>query len=166
MAGFEAGEYILPAARLRPLQKIEAQDLGARLARIDPWKNLGFSASVLAGAVLPDPPTRRRFGIEIGDRVAGVVGIMPVWLRGPYLELLGILPEFQGTGTGSAILHWMESEAIATRDRNLWTCVSAPNRDALRFYEANGFRPQTRLEGLVVTGEDEILMRKSLPEPS
>ena len=82
------------------------------------------------------------------------------WLKGPYLELLALLPPFQNQGIGSGILAWLEREALVQAARNLWVCASSFNARALRFYERHGFAPAAVLPGLVADGFDEILLRK------
>ena len=91
---------------------------------------------------------------------AGAVSIRFPWLKGPYLELLALLPPFQRQGIGAGILTWFENEASALGARNVWVCASSFNDGALRFYESHGFRPAAMLRGLVADGYDEILLRK------
>jgi diamine N-acetyltransferase len=88
------------------------------------------------------------------------VSIRSPWLKGPYLELLAILPEFQGNRLGAGILAWFEREALRLEARNLWVRAASFNARALRFYEGHGFRPAATLSGLVAEGYDEILLRK------
>jgi ribosomal protein S18 acetylase RimI-like enzyme len=103
---------------------------------------------------------RQRYPIDIGGAEAGVISVRYPWLKGPYLELLAIFPEFQGRGLGTRVLAWMEQEAIRHEARNLWVCASSFNDSALRLYERNGFRQVARLRGLVEDSCDEILLRK------
>ena len=82
------------------------------------------------------------------------------WLKGPYPELLAMLPPFQGRGVGSEILAWFEQVALTHAARNLWVCASSFNARAIEFYKRQGFRVAATLPGLVVEGCDEILLRK------
>lgn len=159
---FLAESYDLDVCRLRPLKVDEAASLGNALAAIDPWKSLNYSPQTLAAAVMPIDACDARFGIVVGENAAGVVNIKPGWLRGPYLALLGILPDFQKRGIGKTILCWMEAEARKSGARNMWTAVSSFNDAALEFYSAYGFVQVSRLENLVSEGFDEFLLRKIL----
>jgi diamine N-acetyltransferase len=76
------------------------------------------------------------------------------------LELLAILPPFQGQGIGARILAWFEQEALRHEARNLSVCASFFNARGLHFYARHGFQPAATLPGLVADGYDEILLRK------
>ena len=70
----------------------------------------------------------------------------------PYLELLAVLPPFQGRGVGSEILACFEQVALTHAARNLWVCASSFNARAIGFYERHGFRGAATLPGLVAKG--------------
>ena len=91
---------------------------------------------------------------------AGAVSIRSPFLKGPYLELLAILPAFQNQGIGGDIVAWFEQEGVRAGARNLWVCASSFNTQALRFYQRHGFHRAATLPGLVFDGYDEILLRK------
>jgi ribosomal protein S18 acetylase RimI-like enzyme len=80
------------------------------------------------------------------------------WLRGPYIEVLAVLPQAQGGGAGRALVAW----AAAQGGGNLWACVSAFNHGARAFYARSGFVEVTALADLVADGHDEILLRRRL----
>ena len=57
------------------------------------------------------------------------------------LETLSVLPEARGGGVGARLLALVREEvALRGYDRLTLTAVAA-NRDALRFYEREGFAP-------------------------
>jgi len=147
---------------VRALSAAEASGIGEQLSGIEPWLTLGYSASALAGYLLRDDPALHRFLVRVEDAPAGVIAIRHPWLRGPYIELLGLAPDFQGIGIGVELLRWAEAEAAAVAG-NLWVVVSECNERALMFYEKAGFEPVGRLDGLVREGMDEWLLRKRLP---
>lgn len=140
-----------------------AAALAAGLASIDPWKRLGYGQDALRSYLLRDDPALRRFAICAGGETAGALCVRSPWLRGPYLELLGLLPGFQGRGLGGAALAWFEAQARRTGP-NAWVAVSAANGGARRFYARRGFWEIAPLPGLVAAGEDEILLRKRLDD--
>ncbi len=158
---YGATAYDLGAAHLRAITAEDAAQLGAGLAAIDPWRRADYPAAALTAYLTREDPAARRFAIQAGGALAGVVSVREPWLRGPYLELLGLLPPAQGRGLGGAVMRWFEAEAPAGAT-NLWVLCSDFNTGALAFYARHGFRQVTPLEGLV--GEDltEILLRKKL----
>jgi N-acetylglutamate synthase-like GNAT family acetyltransferase len=98
--------------------------------------------------------------VEIGGATVGAASVRHPWLKGPYLELLAVLPPFQGRGAGSEILAWCEQVELTHAVRNLWVCASSFNARAIDFHERHGFRVAATLPGLVAKGYDEILLRK------
>jgi ribosomal protein S18 acetylase RimI-like enzyme len=139
----------------------DAAVLGAMLGGIDPWLALGISPKALAGYLLRDDPALRRYVVRVGDfdEIIGVICIRYPWLRGPYIELLGLSDGYQGKGLGWQILRWVESEA-RREARNLWVVTSSFNHKAQDFYRRHGFYEIGPLKGLVSRNADEILFRK------
>lgn len=139
-----------------------ALELGQGFAAIDPWARYAFSAETLAAYLSAAEAGAARYAIFIDASVAGAVSIRSAWLRGPYLQFLGVLPAFQAQGAGQLVLAWFEGTARARGDRNLWVAASDFNVSALGFYEHHGFQRAARLDSLIEDGETEILMRKKL----
>lgn len=158
---FAAEVYPLPPLTLRTLPPSEAEYIGARLAAMDPWKRLGYSASALGRFLTNPDPALNRFAVHDANETIGVVCIRFPWLRGPYLELLAIFPEAQGRGMGRAILTWLEEQARLTSS-NIWAMTSEFNHRARAFYRAGGFVEIAPLPGLVASETSEILLRKIL----
>jgi diamine N-acetyltransferase len=148
---------------LRPMSPEAARQLGTRLATIDPWARVGYDADSFVRFLAATEQGAARYRVMAGEGLVGAMVIRLQWLHGPYLHLLGLLPEAQGQGIGELTLRWMEEEARG-RFRNLWLCVSAFNSRARHFYEAQGFTASATLDGLVFDGKSEILMRKRLSE--
>ncbi len=144
-----------------PLSEAEAQAVAAMLAASEPWATLRFSAAALAAYLTREDPALRRYLISVEGRPAGVICVRHPWLRGPYIELLGMFPEQRGRGLGRRVLAWAEAEA-RREAKNLWLVVSSFNHQALGFYHSLGFSPIGTIPGLVSPGHDEILLRKAL----
>jgi len=168
-APFAADRYELELAEggvealiVVPLPESEAPWLGEAFAAIDPWASYACSATTLGTYLTKQEPGAPRFLLKLGGRVAGAAGVRLGWLRGPYIQFLGVLPGFQRRGLGSAVLAWAEREARSSEERNLWVAASDINADAIRFYARHGFGQAARLEGLVCDGRTEILLRKRL----
>jgi ribosomal protein S18 acetylase RimI-like enzyme len=97
----------------------------------------------------------------VNDNLAGVICLRYPWLRGPYIELLGLIEIYRGQGIGSQLLNWAETEA-RYQSNNLWLLTSSFNELAQQFYSRHGFQQIGRIEGLIHTDYDELLLRKRL----
>ncbi len=130
------------------------------LAKNDPWLTLDISATTLERYFMRDDLGLHRYTVHIEGEIAGAVCVRYPWLRGPYIELLGLTAQYQGLGIGKQILAWAEAEA-SYESKNLWVVASSFNHRALKFYQHQGFQPIGTLQGLVCQNYDEILLRKA-----
>lgn len=156
----ELGRAAAGPARLLPLEPSSCESLAAGIASMEPWSVMNYPAETLAAFLLKPGEGASRYVVSVDDQEAGVVSVRHPWLKGPYLELLALLPRAQDQGIGSSIMAWFESAALQHRARNLWVCASSFNARGLRFYERHGFTRAATLPGLVTDGYDEILLRK------
>lgn len=152
----------LGAIQLRPLASDAHQRLAEALTAMPPWSTMRISADALTQFLQAEDPGTQRYAIVVDSTLAGVVSIRFPWLKGPYIELLAILPSFQRHGLGAAVLSFVESEAKRLGARNVWVCGSQFNKDALHFYKRNGFSEVACLPDLVTDGFAETLLRKTL----
>lgn len=144
---------------LTDLREGEARQLGAALAAIDPWRRMAYPADALTAYLERQDAAAPRYAVRCDDDLAGCLAVRDPWLKGPYLEILGLLPGFQGHGIGARILGWFEHEA-GRGARNLWVVASSFNERAIAFYASHGFAPVATLPGLVCDNFDEVLLRK------
>lgn len=147
---------------LTPLRAGEPEHLGTAFAAIAPWASYPYSPAALASyfaAIEPDAP---RYAIRAGETLIGALGARMNWLRGPYIQFLGLLPDCQSQRAGSRVLNWFETAARENSQRNLWVAASDTNTGALRFYRRHGFEAVAGLDGLVTDGRTDILLRKRL----
>lgn len=157
---FAAPRYHLAACELRAVHGVEeARFLGDLLAGMDPWHTLRYTASALARYLLRPDAALHRYAVVVQRQTSGVVCVRYPWLRGAYLELIGLAAAVQGCGVGSEILHWIEAQARRESD-NVWVLVSAFNMRARTFYEQQGFSEIGTLKDFVQLGSDEVLLRK------
>lgn len=150
----------LGRACLVALDPSRSDKLAAAIVAIPPWLVMSYPAEAMARFLATADGGASRYAVEVGGEQAGAVSVRSPWLKGPYLELLALLPKAQGQGIGANILAWFEQEALKAGARNLWVCASSFNMRALRFYERHGFEQVATLPGLVADGYDEILLRK------
>ncbi|MBU2549654.1 MAG: GNAT family N-acetyltransferase [Proteobacteria bacterium] len=160
---FIATSYDLVSCRLDMLDPAgrAAVELSRPLAAMDPWSRLGYQERQLYQGMTRPDPALKRYGVSVADRAAGLIQVRHPWLRGPYLELLAVLPDFQGQGLGRELMAWLEGQARIS-SKNVWVLVSAFNDRARGFYAGLGYRETAVLTDLVASGYDEILLRKSL----
>ena len=138
-----------------------AISLAEQLSEILPWRRIALGSQNLMAHFLAKDPALFRFAVFVNEECVGAVSVRFPWLKGPYLELLGLNPAFQGQGIGRAVLHWFEGEA-PPGTRNAWMLCSDFNEAALGFYEALGYEKVTLIESLYAAGFDDFLLRKKL----
>jgi GNAT superfamily N-acetyltransferase len=142
------------------LETAVAPRLAAAIVAMPPWSAMDYPADAMARFLAMASDGASRYLIEVDGGEAGAVAVRHPWLKGPYLELLALLPPFQRRGIGAGIMSWFEQAGRGLGARNLWVCASSFNDGALRFYQRHGFRPAATLPGLVAESYDEILLRK------
>jgi GNAT superfamily N-acetyltransferase len=157
---FGADAYRLRGCALERLRATEdARLLADLLVRLDPWRTLGYTADGFTRYLLRDDPGLHRYRVVTGSATTGIVCVRYPWLRGPYIELIGLDRVVQGKGFGGDILAWIEHETRAEA-ANLWALVSASNALARRFYARHGFAEIAPIADLVAPGHAEIMLRK------
>jgi len=157
---FSAATIELERARLVTLEPSAGARLAGSIVAMPPWSVMSYPQEAMARFLAASDDGASRYMVEIGGEEAGAMAVRYPWLKGPYLELLAILPRFQRRGIGASLLAWFEQEAFRHGARNLWVCASSFNARALHFYAQHGFQPAATLPGLVADGYDEILLRK------
>lgn len=159
-SAFSPAPIDLQGGRLVALEPSFAATLAAAIVAMPPWSAMAYPAEAMTRFLAATGDGASRYVVEVDGVEAGAVSIRFPWLKGPYLELLAVLPPFQRRGIGAGILDWFEREASGLGARNLWVCASSFNADGLRFYQRHGFRPTATLPGLVADGYEEVLLRK------
>lgn len=167
-APFMAPLYEIELARGRgsliaePMTNNEAGPLAQAVSVLEPWRTYGYPAEKLAGYLAKSEAGAPQFILRRDGEVAGGIGLRLNWMRGPYIQFLAVLPPFQCQGLGSAVIAWVEAQARAGEERNLWIAASEINTHARRLYERLGFCEVAKLDDLVCEGRSEILYRKRL----
>lgn len=159
---FPAREYLLGEIHLGPLPESAADRLAAALVQLEPWRTLGYQEAALRRYLSRPDPGLRCFLISIQEQVAGVLTVRHPWLLGPFLEMLALLPGFQGQGRGRRLVRWMADQTWP-HHRQLWTTVSSFHLRARDFYRQLGFAELAVLPGVIRPGFAEILLRLMRP---
>jgi GNAT superfamily N-acetyltransferase len=136
---FSPARIDLQGARLVGLEPASAIRLAAAVVAVPPWSAMNYPADALARFLAASDDGASRYLVEVDGAEAGAVSVRYPWLKGPYLELLALLPPFQGRGIGAGIMSWFEEAGRSVGARNLWVCASSFNDGALRFYQRHGF---------------------------
>jgi len=158
---YELGDIKGQALTLERITLKRAQSLAQQLSNILPWSDLALGEESLISHFKREDPALFRFSIHFGDELVGAASIREPWLKGPYLELLGLLPSVQRFGLGTELMNWFEYQAPETT-RSLWLLCSDFNIDAYQFYQKQGFQKVCVIDNLYEEGFDDFLMRKRL----
>lgn len=159
---FPAREYLLGEIQLGPLPAPASDYLAAALVQLEPWRTLGYQAAALKRYLSRPDPGLHCFLISVHQQVAGVLTVRHPWLLGPFLEMLALLPSFQGQGRGRRLVRWLADQTWP-RYRQLWTTVSSFNLRARNFYRQLGFVELAVLPDVIRPGFAEILLRLTRP---
>ena len=138
MNGVSLNIVQLPGLTFEPMSRAAAETLAPLLANIDPWARYAYTAAALASFLAAEEVDAPRYSIAVDRAIAGAVSIRKNWLRGPYLQFLGILPPYQNQGIGGSVLNWFENQACEASAQNIWVAVSEFNARALSFLRDTG----------------------------
>lgn len=158
---YKPGDVAGTPLRLERMSNQHARPLATALSKVTPWCEVPLAEDSLYDHFSIEDQALLRFAIIYGDQCAGVISVRYPWLKGPYLELLGLLPEAQRKGLGTELINWFENEAPKL-NRNYWLLCSDFNEPALKFYEKLGYEKITLIESLFAKGFHNYLMRKML----
>ncbi|CDI01907.1 putative GCN5-related N-acetyltransferase [Candidatus Competibacter denitrificans Run_A_D11] len=151
--------YGLAGCSLVRLCEADASVIAGQLAAMNPWQALNYSAAQLENYLLAPDSALNRYTVRVDGTIVGIVAVRYPWLKGPYLELIGLFPAVQRQGLGTAIMTWFENVAQPAAT-NLWVLVSSFNEPAQRFYRRYGFTEIGRIDALVYPHSTELLLRK------
>jgi ribosomal-protein-alanine N-acetyltransferase len=137
----------------------EARICARIMAESEPWITLrrGFEAALKLTA----DPTKEVYVARAGKELAGHIVVN---MEGPfagYIQALVVSPEWRGQKIGEQLLRFAE-ERIFRDSPNVFLCVSGFNPRAQKFYARLGYERIGELKDYVISGELELLMRKSI----
>src|SRR6476661_5512531 len=79
------------ALALKPMTPAAADKLGAAIAQVGPWAHYATPPATLAENFKLPGIAVASYRIECGDETVGAVAVRPMWLMGPYLQMLAVL---------------------------------------------------------------------------
>lgn len=129
------------------------------MATSEPWVTLKRTVDVLR-PIMSDPEKE----LHVVRDAKGVAGFVLLDLRGllnGYVQTLCVRDDRRRSGLGAALLTAAELR-ILDQSANVFLCVSSFNPRAQRFYARMGYERIGALRDIVVTGHDEILLRKTI----
>jgi GNAT superfamily N-acetyltransferase len=131
-------------ARLLPLDQRSCASLASGIVAMEPWSVMNYPADKLAAFLASPDAGAARYVVSVKGKQSGVVSVRHPWLKGPYLELLALLPEAQNQGIGSSIMAWFESAGLKHGARNLWVCAPRSTHAPCDFTSAMALRARQR----------------------
>jgi diamine N-acetyltransferase len=153
---------VTPTLALTVLRPYEAGQIGVMLASMEPWARYPVTAAELTAFFSAIETNAPRFAIRVDGVLEGAIAVRANWFCGPYIQTFALSRNLQGRGIGSAVMGFVENQAITAGDRNLWVAASDFNTGAQRFYERHGYARVAEIDGLLRDNRTEILMRKPL----
>ncbi len=129
------------------------------MATSEPWITLKRTVDVLR-PIMADPAKE----LHVVRDSQGIAGFVLLDLRGllnGYVQTICVREDRRSSGLGAALLTAAELR-ILEQSPNVFLCVSSFNPRAQQFYARMGYERIGPLRDIVVTGHDEILMRKSV----
>lgn len=129
------------------------------MATSEPWITLKRTVDVLR-PIMADPEKE----LHVVRDAKGIAGFVLLDLRGllnGYVQTICVREDRRSSGLGAALLTAAELR-ILDQSANVFLCVSSFNPRAQKFYARMGYERIGPLRDIVVTGHDEILMRKTV----
>jgi ribosomal-protein-alanine N-acetyltransferase len=146
--------------RIRRLFDIgEAETCARMMSASEPWITLrrGYEDSLRQ---LTDPLKEGYLSTSQDD----IVGFMILNMKGAfvgYIQTVCVAPEWSNQGIGTQLVDFAERR-IFTEAPNVFLCVSSFNTKAKDLYKRLGYEIIGELKDYIVSGQSEILMRKTL----
>ena len=125
----------------------------------DPWITLGIGYDDTM-VTLSDPSRE----VYVAQRGESILGFIVVEMKGAftgYIKSICVSPQHRSRGIGKVLMNYAE-ERILREKPNVFLCVSGFNYRAQRFYEKLDYSVVGELHDYLVSGESEILMRKTI----
>lgn len=145
---------------IRPVGGDEEVKLCAEMmVSSEPWITLGRTFE--QATRIMTSPTREVYVAMLGAEIAGFVVLVMRGLFVGFVQSLAVRPDIRGQGVGASLMEFTERR-VFDEFPNVFLAVSSFNTRARRFYERLGYEAVGELKDLLIRGETEILMRKTI----
>ena len=157
----EALMYLQPPdLHVEPLgDSHDVHECARMMASSEPWITLRRTAAALVPVI--SDPVKQVHLVRDADGIAAFVILDLRGLTNGYVQTICVRADRRGGGLGAALLGWSEIH-VHTQSPNMFLCVSSFNAGAQKFYARLGYERVGVLSNFVVSGHDEILMRKTI----
>jgi len=146
--------------RIRRLFDIEEAETCARMMTTsEPWITLrrGYEQSLRQTT----DPLKECYVATSRDVIAGFTILNMKGAFVGYIQTVCVAPEWRNRGIGSRLIDFAEKR-IFTEAPNVFMCVSSFNTRVRELYKKLGYEIIGELKDYIISGESEILMRKSI----
>jgi ribosomal protein S18 acetylase RimI-like enzyme len=137
---------------------IEKNACAELISHSEPWITLGITYDQTMASI--NDPLHEVFAAHIHGEIVGVVIIQTEGAFSGYIKSIAVKAGWRHRNIGKSILEYVEKR-IFNECSNVFLCVSSFNPGAQQFYKKLGYQVVGVLENYLVTGYDEILMRKT-----
>ena len=124
----------------------------------DPWATLGYKKSHFR-IIARSSRYSTNVKVTIRRKTIAFTSFKLGFMRGAYMSLLAVDPDYRHTGVGSALMDHAE-KLIFMKTNNVFLCVASFNARAQEFFKRRGYQPVGVLYRLIADEYDEILFRK------
>jgi ribosomal protein S18 acetylase RimI-like enzyme len=149
-----------PRFNIRKLKsKTEARACAQIMATSEPWITLqrtyGESLKIVTN------PLREVYVAVSKGEVSGFIILQMEGTFTGYIQSVAVRADWRGQGLGSRLIAFAEKRIFAKKP-NVFMCVSSFNKKAQRLYRRLGYEKIGVLKNFIVSGHDEILLRKTI----
>ena len=148
----------IPVSIAKTADKTDLAWCAALMTSNEPWITLQRTYEDSA-QLLEDPMSEVYLLQHDGQRMGFVMIKMKGSFTG-YIQTIILLEGARGQGIGEAAINYME-ELIFQIHPNVFICASSFNRRAQKLYQRLGYEVVGILKDYVLSGYDEVLMRKT-----
>ncbi|MFA5160860.1 MAG: N-acetyltransferase [Elusimicrobiales bacterium] len=146
------------AAIAKTARPAELRACARLMAGSEPWLTLGRKYPACLKSLRG--PGREVYALRENGAPAGFIVLQMLGVLKGYVQTVCVAPEFRGRGCGQLLLEFAERR-VFSETPNIFLCVSSFNRRAQVFYRRLGYRRAGTLKNFVVSGHDELLLRKT-----
>ncbi|MBS1600691.1 MAG: GNAT family N-acetyltransferase [Bacteroidetes bacterium] len=128
------------------------------MSETDPWLRYQLDYAYCLKAF--DGECKEIYVMELENRVAGFAILQVCGSFKGYIQTICVHDMYRGRGYGKKLLQFCE-ERILKISPNIFICVSAFNKGAIKLYEEFGFTQIAELKDFLKEGVSELLLRKT-----